>query len=98
MKIVEMQYYILNPKARSLFSRDKYLTESAMETGRKDGIKAGMETGMKAGRKEGMKAGIVKGENKKLMEIAKTMLEENFTLKEISKVTKLSSKEIKALM
>ena len=89
-----MQYYILNPKARSLFSRDKYLTESAMETGRKDGMKAGMETGMKAG----MKAGIVKGENKKLMEIAKTMLEENFTLKEISKVTKLSSKEIKALM
>ena len=94
MKIVEMQYYILNPKARSLFSRDKYLTESAMETGRKDGMKVGMETGMKAGRKEGIKAGIAKNK----LDTAKTMLEENFTLKEISKVTKLSSKEIKALM
>lgn len=39
--------------------------------------------------------GIEQGSREKQIEIAKTMLEENYTVEQISKITKLTEEEIK---
>lgn len=62
------------------------LTTSWHEKGREEGIKEGIKEGIEVGKKE------------TLMEVARTMLKEGFTIEQIEKATKLSIETIKSLM
>ena len=63
------------------------------EIGRKEGIEAGRKQGREVGRKEGN----VEGHKKAMIEVAKNMLSEGFSAKDIAKVTGLKEGEINLL-
>lgn len=65
--------------------------------GRKEGILEGRKEGMLEGRKEGMLEGKREGKNEAQIEIAKNMLNKNFTIEQISELTGLSIEEINNL-
>ena len=60
-------------------------------------IEGSKEEGIEIGRKEGRKEGEEKGKKEKQKEIAKNMIKEGIDIKIISKVTNLSTEEIKKL-
>ena len=60
-------------------------------------IKEAREEGIKEGKKEGIDFGILEGSTRKTYEIAIKMLKANMSIKEISKITGLTIKEIKEL-
>ncbi len=78
--------FVSDPEVRSLFDRDKLKEESAELRGREAGIK------------EGKNLGLIEGKNLGIIETAKNMLKENYTLEQVSKITNLSTSEIKKLV
>ena len=83
MSTVEMvRDFVSNPEIRSLFDRDKLKEESAELRGKENGIKEGK----------------IEGRNLAVNEIVKNMQKENYTLKHISKITKLSISDIEKLV
>ncbi len=60
---------------------EKVLREEAMEKGREEGIEKGREEGVEKGK----------------LEVAKRLLDKNFTLEDISEITELSVEKIKSL-
>ena len=74
---------------------------TAVIEGEYKGMKAGLEKGIKKGKKEGLKEGKEigrkEGRKKAMFEVAKNMLSEGFSAKEIAKVTGLGAKEIPKL-
>lgn len=72
-------------------SLDLYrVNRSMMETARKDGIQMGERRGMRKGRKEGMK----EGEMRERLRTARAMLEEGFTIAQVTRITGLTPKDI----
>ena len=67
------------------------IRDSGYNDGKKEGIKEGIEQGIEKGKNEGLKI----GKKIRSIEIAKEMLKENLDLAVISKVTGLSSYELK---
>ena len=67
------------------------IRDSGYNDGKKEGIKEGIEQGIEKGKNEGLKI----GKKIRSIEIAKEMLKENLDLAVISKVTGLSSDELK---
>lgn len=63
------------------------------EKGREKGIQEGMEKGMK----KGLEKGLEEGAKTKAIKIARTLLEQNFTLSQIAQITGLSEEEVIAL-
>ena len=55
------------------------------------------EEGIKEGIKEGRKEGLAEGRKAEKIEIAKSMLEKDYTISDISDITGLSAKEIEKL-
>lgn len=83
MSTVEMvRDFVSDPEIRSLFDRDKLKEESAELRGKEAGIKEG----------------LIEGKNLGIIETAKNMLKEKYSLEQISKITNLSTSEIKKLL
>lgn len=74
----------------------KGLTEGHAK-GHAEGHAEGLAEGRAEGLAEGIVEGIVEGERRNKLENAKRMLEENFTVEMIAKITKLSKNEIENL-
>ena len=72
-------------------------TEYAIEKANEKGLKQGMEKGMKEGLERGMKEGMKEGQQLANHQIAKTMKQKGYDLKEISECTGLSPEEIEKL-
>mgnify|MGYP003290105510 CR=1 FL=1 len=78
----------------------KGLTEGhakGLAKGHAEGLAEGLAEGRAEGLAEGIVEGIVEGERRNKLENAKRMLEENFTVEMIAKITKLSKNEIENL-
>ena len=91
MSTVEMvRDFVSDPEIRSLFDRDKLKEESAELRGKEAGIKEGLI--------EGKNLGLIEGKNLGIIETAKNMLKEKYSLEQISKITNLSTSEIKKLL
>ena len=83
MSTVEMvRDFVSDPEIRSLFDRDKLKEESAELRGKEAGIKEG----------------LIEGKNLGIIETAKNMLKEKYSLEQISKITNLSTSDIKKLV
>lgn len=78
--------FVSDPEVMNLFDRDKLKEESAEIRGREYGILEGKDLGLK------------EGQRKEKLETAKNMLKENFSFEQISKITHLSTSEIKKLV
>lgn len=78
--------FVSDPEVMNLFDRDKLKEESAEIRGREYGILEGKELGLR------------EGQRKEKLETAKNMLKENFSFEQISKITHLSTSEIKKLV
>ena len=86
--------FVSDPEVMNLFDRDKLKEESAEIRGREYGILKGKDLGLK----EGKDLGLREGQRKEKLETAKNMLKENFSFEQISKITHLSTSEIKKLV
>ena len=96
-RIAELREKALHDEASErATAREKGLKEGR-EEGMKEGIKEGRKAGRKQGIKEGIREGIKEGKETSKKEIAKEMLKENMDINLISKITKLSIKEIQKL-
>ena len=73
---------------------DELVKINELESAINEGKAIGFEDGKAAGFEDGEKSGIIKGTNKRNIEIAKNMLKENIDIKTISKVTGLRVKDI----
>ena len=82
--------FVSDPEVMSLFDRDKLKEESAELRGKEEGKTLGL--------KEGKTLGLKEGQRKEKIETAKNMLKENFSFEQISKITHLSTSEIKKLV
>ncbi len=78
--------FVSDPEVMNLFDRDKLKEESAEIRGREYGILEGKDLGLR------------EGQRKEKLETAKNMLKENFSFEQISKITHLSTSEIKKLL
>ena len=78
--------FVSDPEVMNLFDRDKLKEESAEIRGREYGILEGKDLGLR------------EGQRKEKLETAKNMLKENFSFEQISKITHLSTAEIKKLL
>ncbi len=78
------------------FNKDLFYDNEALL--KKASYDMGKEEGIEWGKEEGIKEGIEQGAQDKLMEIAKKMLNKNYTLDEIASITLLPINEIKSLM
>ena len=78
--------FVSDPEVMNLFDRDKLKEESAEIRGREYGILEGKDLGLR------------EGQRKEKLETAKNMLKENFSFEQISKITHLSTSEIKKLV
>ena len=67
------------------------------KAGLEKGIKQGLKKGKKEGLKEGKELGKKEGRKKAMFEVAKNMLSEGFSVKEIAKVTGLAENEVPKL-
>lgn len=74
--------FVSDPEVMNLFDRDKLKEESAEIRGKE----------------EGKTLGLREGQRKEKLETAKNMLKENFSFEQISKITHLSTSEIKKLL
>ena len=74
--------FVSDPEVMNLFDRDKLKEESAELRGKE----------------EGKTLGLREGQRKEKLETAKNMLKENFSFEQISKITHLSTSEIKKLL
>ena len=90
--------FVSDPEVMNLFDRDKLKEESAELRGMELGIERGKEEGKTLGLKEGKTLGLREGQRKEKLETAKNMLKENFSFEQISKITHLSTSEIKKLV
>ena len=73
---------------------DELVKINELESAINEGKAIGFEDGKAAGFEDGEKSGIIKGTNKRNIEIAKNMLKENIDIKTISKVTGLRVEDI----
>lgn len=73
---------------------DELVKTNELESAINEGKAIGFEDGKAAGFEDGEKSGIIKGTNKRNIEIAKNMLKENIDIKTISKVTGLRVEDI----
>ena len=80
--IEELKNFLSDPEVMNLFDRDKLKEESAELRGKE----------------EGKTLGLREGQRKEKLETAKNMLKENFSFEQISKITHLSTSEIKKLV
>ena len=78
--------FVSDPEVMNLFDRDKLKEESAEIRGREYGILEGKDLGLR------------EGQRKEKLETAKNKLKENFSFEQISKITHLSTSEIKKLL
>lgn len=93
-----------DPKTRKAYEnsineqRDhQAILEAAMKAGREEGQRANLKKNLEEGKRLGFKKGIEAGRQKEKLEIAKALLKKLLTMQEVSKITGLSLKEIKAL-
>ena len=83
--------------------REKYildqrnLVETGYEHGFEKGVKDGIEQGIEKGIQQGIEQGIAQGSKQQKIEIAKEMKNQNYTVDEIQKITKLTKEEIEKL-
>jgi len=80
-------------KALLAEEKEKAILEG-IEEGKKVGLEQGIKQGMKQGIKEGVKEGIKEGIEQGIQKVAKTMIENNFQIEDIIKITGLTKDEI----
>lgn len=81
-----------------LFEYDREIVRKKTENSiRKESYNNGVMDGMEKGIKQGMKQGVEQGEKNKQIEIARNLLKTDLSLKQISKATTLSEKEIEEI-
>ena len=73
---------------------DELVKINELESAINEGKAIGFEDGKAAGFEDGEKSGIIKGTNKRNIEIAKNMLKKNMSLEDISEITGLSIENI----
>jgi len=88
-------YYDVKGRIRHLKKRyGRKKAFEAMEKGITKGLEEGKIEGLKEGKVEGKQEGFTEGKREEKIEIVKEMLKENYDIKSIIKLTKLSEKEI----
>lgn len=106
MEIIEkIKDNIKNNQLNNITNTMKYgfhfVEEKGRKEGKEEGIKEGKEEGIKEGKKEGIKEGIKEGKeegkHERDIEIVKSMLDQNFTVKQIASILKLAEKEIEKI-
>jgi predicted transposase/invertase (TIGR01784 family) len=70
---------------------------NVIDTAENEGFKKGIEFGVELGIEKGKIEGKLEGEKQKTIEIAKELFEDGMPLEKISKITKLSIKEIEKI-
>lgn len=73
--------------------KEKAILEG-IEEGKKTGLEQGIKQGVKEGIKEGIEQGIERGLGQGIKKVAKTMIENNFQIEDIIKITGLTKDEI----
>lgn len=73
--------------------KEKAILEG-IEEGKKTGLEQGIKQGVKEGIKEGIERGIEQGIGQGIKKVAKTMIENNFQIEDIIKITGLTKDEI----
>ncbi len=68
--------------------------EEGKKTGLEQGIKQGVKEGIKEGIEQGIERGIEQGIGQGIKKVAKTMIENNFQIEDIIKITGLTKDEI----
>ena len=68
--------------------------EEGKKTGLEQGIKQGVKEGIKEGIEQGIERGIEQGISQGIKKVAKTMIENNFQIEDIIKITGLTKDEI----
>ncbi len=79
------------------YDHEEYKNISAYHRGEDEGYEKGYTKGRESGYTEGHESGILEGQKQNQLEIAKNLLAIGLDLHQISKATKLSIEEIKAL-
>ncbi len=79
--------------------REKYILDqrNLIETGYERGFEKGVKDGIEQGIEQGIERGIEQGSKQEKVEIAKEMKNQNYTIEEIQKITKLNKEEIEKL-
>lgn len=80
--------------------KEKFILEGIEEgkkTGLEQGIKQGVKEGIKEGIEQGIERGIEQGIGQGIKKVAKTMIENNFQIEDIIKITGLTKDEILSL-
>ena len=70
------------------------LKHQAIKKGHEEGLEKGLEEGRKEGREEGMARGLQQGLKNGLITVAKNLLKNGMNIKDVSKNTGLSIKEL----
>ena len=77
-----------------IYYNKKAMEESMRKTDLKFAKEEGISEGYNEGHAKGIAEGINQGENKRSLEIAKKLLENDMLIEDISKITELSKEEI----
>ena len=77
-----------------IYYNKKAMEESMRKTDLKFAKEEGISEGYNEGHAKGIAEGINQGENKRSLEIAKKLLENDMSIEDISKITELSKEEI----
>ncbi len=75
----------------------KQIEEELLEKATKEAREKGYKLGMEEGLQQGIQKGIQKGQRQEALMIAKNMLNEDFDVEMISKITNLSKKELEKI-
>lgn len=72
--------------------------EALIRQSKEDGLIEGKQAGLIEGEKKGKKSGLIEGKKSGIISVAKNMLAEGMSIDLISKLTKLSEKQIMRLL
>ncbi len=75
----------------------KQIEEELLEKATKEACEKGYKLGMEEGLQRGIQKGIQKGQRQEALMIAKNMLNEDFDVEMISKITNLSKEELEKI-
>ncbi len=71
--------------------------EKGIRKGLKKGLKQGLKQGIQQGMKQGIEQGIEQGKRERNIEIAKTMLDNHYTINEVCEILKVTREQIETL-
>lgn len=77
---------------------ERNLINGALEEGYQEGVEKGIKQGIEQGKKQGVKQGMKEGDKQARLKIAKKMLDNGKSIKEIIEITELTEEEINQII